>query len=97
MQTERLYSIFKEHPHVQTDTRALAKGQLFFALKGPNFNGNEFASRALELGAVAVVVDEDTGIKNEKVIQVEDVLTALQLLALHHRKQRKNNYKRIGA
>ena len=87
MQTERLYSIFKEHPHVQTDTRALAKGQLFFALKGPNFNGNEFASRALELGAVAVVVDEDTGIKNEKVIQVEDVLTALQLLALHHRKQ----------
>ena len=87
MQTERLYSIFKEHPHVQTDTRALAKGQLFFALKGPNFNGNEFARRALELGAVAVVVDEDTGIKDEKVIQVEDVLTALHLLALHHRKQ----------
>lgn len=87
MQTERLYRIFKEHPHVQTDTRALAKGQLFFALKGPNFNGNEFARRALELGAVAVVVDEDTGIKDEKIIQVEDVLTALQLLALHHRKQ----------
>jgi UDP-N-acetylmuramoyl-tripeptide--D-alanyl-D-alanine ligase len=87
MQTERLYSIFKEHPHVQTDTRSLAEGQLFFALKGPNFNGNEFAQKALELGAVAVVVDEDTGVNDDKVILVEVVLTSLQLLALHHRKQ----------
>lgn len=87
MQIERLYKIFKAHPCVQTDTRALAEGQIFFALKGPNFNGNKFASKALELGAAAVVVDEETGIDDERIIHVEDVLTALQALALHHRKQ----------
>ncbi len=87
MQIERLYKIFKAHPCVQTDTRALAEGQIFFALKGPNFNGNTFASKALELGAVAVVVDEETGIADERIFQVEDVLSALQSLALHHRKQ----------
>jgi UDP-N-acetylmuramoyl-tripeptide--D-alanyl-D-alanine ligase len=87
MQIERLYKIFKEHPQVQTDTRALAEGQIFFALKGPNFNGNKFASKALELGAAAVVVDEETGIDDERIFQVEDVLSALQALALHHRKQ----------
>ena len=38
-----LYEIFKLHPQVQTDTRKLQKGDLYFALKGPNFNGNEFA------------------------------------------------------
>lgn len=87
MQIERLYKIFKEYLQIQTDTRALAEGQIFFALKGPNFNGNKFASKALELGAAAVVVDEETGIDDERVFQVEDVLSALQALALHHRKQ----------
>ena len=87
MQIERLYKIFKEYPQVQTDTRALAEGQIFFALKGPNFNGNKFASKALELGAVAVVVDEETSIDDERIFQVEDALSALQALALHHRKK----------
>ena len=87
MQTERLYNIFLENPSVQTDTRALTSGQMFFALKGPNFNGNQFAHKALEMGAAAVVVDEETGLDSERLIYVDDVLTALQLLALHHRKQ----------
>jgi UDP-N-acetylmuramoyl-tripeptide--D-alanyl-D-alanine ligase len=87
MQIERLYKIFKEYPQVQTDTRALSEGQLFFALKGPNFNGNKFAQYALELGAAAVVVDEETGIDDERIFQVADVLSALQALALYHRKQ----------
>ena len=42
-----LYEIYKSYPHVQTDTRQLKKGDLYFALKGPNFNGNEFALRAI--------------------------------------------------
>ena len=87
MQTERLYKIFQQHPYVQTDTRALAPGQMFFALKGPNFNGNAFASKALEIGAIAVVVDEETGISDDRITRVDDVLEALQALALHHRKQ----------
>ncbi len=84
---EKLYSFFLEHPFVQTDTRALKKGEIFFALKGPHFNGNAYARKALEDGAAGVVVDEPIGIEGEHIFLVEDVLTALQQLALHHRKQ----------
>ncbi len=87
MQIEKLYQIYLNHPEVQTDTRKLAAGQIFFALKGPNFNGNFFAEKALELGAAAVVIDEDVLKESEKVFRVEDGLNALQALALHHRKQ----------
>ncbi len=55
---EQLYEIFLRHPSVQTDTRLLRSGDIFFALKGPNFNGNAFAPRALEMGAAYAVVDE---------------------------------------
>lgn len=87
MQIERLYHIYLNHPQVQTDTRKLAPGQIFFALKGPNFNGNLFAEKALEAGAAAVVIDEDVLQESEKVFRVEDGLKSLQELALHHRKQ----------
>ena len=84
---ERLYQVYKNHPRVQTDTRRLVAGEIFFALKGPNFNGNSFAAKALEMGAAAVVVDEETGIEDNRIFKVPDALQALQQLALHHRKQ----------
>jgi UDP-N-acetylmuramoyl-tripeptide--D-alanyl-D-alanine ligase len=87
MQLEKIYNLYLQHPQVQTDTRALQKGDLFFALKGPNFNGNQYASTALSMGAAGVVVDEPIGIEGENIFQVDDVLTTLQELALHHRKQ----------
>lgn len=87
MQLEQLYAIFLKSSGIQTDTRALKKGEVFFALKGPNFNGNSFAARALEEGATAVVIDEPVLAPNDQVFLVEDALTALQQLALHHRKQ----------
>ena len=76
-----LYEIYKSHPSVQTDTRQLQKGDLYFALKGPNFNGNEFAEKALTLGAAYSIVDEpiNTTVElQERIILVEDVLTTLQ-------------------
>lgn len=87
MQIEQLYKFYVQNPQVQTDTRQLKKGDLFFALKGPNFNGNKYAASALEMGAAGVVVDEPIGIEGEHIFQVEDGLSALQALALHHRKQ----------
>lgn len=84
---ELLYEIYKQHPHIQTDTRKLKAGEMFFALKGPNFNGNLFAQQALEIGASAVVVDEPTDIQDQRVFYTKDALVALQQLALHHRKQ----------
>jgi UDP-N-acetylmuramoyl-tripeptide--D-alanyl-D-alanine ligase len=87
MQLEKLYEIFLRFPCIQTDTRSLKKGEIFFALKGPNFNGNKFAATAISMGAAAVVVDEEVGIDAENVFLVDDCLTTLQALALHHRKQ----------
>jgi len=87
MQIEELYKIFLAHPSVQTDTRKLKETDLFFALKGPHFNGNLFAQKALDTGAAYVIADELTGITDERIILVDDVLTTLQLLAQHHRQQ----------
>src|SRR5258707_13273019 len=95
MTIELLYDLYQRHPSVQTDTRQLKKGDLFFALKGPNFNGNAFALRALELGASYVIIDEPVvtpspsavSAPNDRLILVQDVLTTLQELALYHRRQ----------
>lgn len=87
MQIEQLYKIFLAHPSIQTDTRKLKYGDLFFALKGPNFNGNLFAQQALEADAAYAITDEPVNFESEKIIQVDDVLTTLQLLAKHHRQQ----------
>jgi UDP-N-acetylmuramoyl-tripeptide--D-alanyl-D-alanine ligase len=85
MNIQELYQIFLQHPKVQTDTRKIQQGEIFFALKGENFNGNLFASAAFEKGAVAVVVDEDPGFKDSRIILTENVLKTLQDLAKYHR------------
>jgi UDP-N-acetylmuramoyl-tripeptide--D-alanyl-D-alanine ligase len=87
MNIEEIYKIYQQHPSVQTDSRKLQKGEIFFALKGPNFNGNDFAKKALELGAAYVVVDEPVKIDDERIIKVDDVLETLQQLAKFHREQ----------
>lgn len=84
---EELYKIYLQHPSVQTDTRKLKEGDIFFALKGPNFNGNSFAKQAINNGAACVVIDEKEFEVPGKTFLVPDVLLALQELALHHRKQ----------
>jgi UDP-N-acetylmuramoyl-tripeptide--D-alanyl-D-alanine ligase len=85
MTIEQLYEIYQQYPSVQTDTRKLGKGDIFFALKGPNFNGNTFAEKALEQGASFVVADEQLFAPNEKILVVGDALETLQLLAKYHR------------
>jgi UDP-N-acetylmuramoyl-tripeptide--D-alanyl-D-alanine ligase len=87
MTTEELYKIYLEYPSVQTDTRKLQKGDLFFALKGPNFNANEFAQKAINAGAAYAIIDDEQYAVEGKTIVVSDVLTSLQQLAKHHRQQ----------
>lgn len=86
MNIEQLYHLYLQHSSVQTDTRKLKPGEIFFALKGPNFNGNLFAKQALELGAAYAVVDEKSD-ADERLIMVDDALETLQQLAKHHRQQ----------
>jgi UDP-N-acetylmuramoyl-tripeptide--D-alanyl-D-alanine ligase len=87
MTIEALYNIFLQFPSVKTDTRNIKAGDIFFALKGPNFNGNEYAQKAFEAGAAYSVCDEKTNYTNQKIIYVDDVLSTLQALAKFHREQ----------
>lgn len=87
MNIPELYEIYKKYPSVQTDTRKINKDDIFFALKGPNFNGNEFAQKAINEGASYAVIDEEKFTIPEKTILVDDVLITLQGLAKYHRQQ----------
>lgn len=87
MSIPELYQIYKEHPSIQTDTRKINTGDLFFALKGPNFNGNHFAKQALDKGAAYAIVDEGPIDEDQRIIKVDDTLKTLQDLALYHRRQ----------
>lgn len=90
-----LYRLFALHPQVCTDSRALRPDCLFFALRGPRFDGNRFATAALRNGAGCVVIDDPTLYQKlrpypyfqDRVVYVPDSLTALQDLARYHRKQ----------
>lgn len=90
-----LYRHFQTHPTVSTDSRRITPGSLFFALKGPSFDGNRFASAALDAGAACAVVDNSAVAArslagkplDERFIVVRDVLSALQQLAAFHRRK----------
>ncbi|MBK9150959.1 MAG: hypothetical protein IPM26_08120 [Saprospiraceae bacterium] len=86
MELSALYDIYLRNPVISTDSRNITEGCLFFALKGANFNGNQFAEQAIRNGAALAITDEDIPFKNERIIRVEDSLTTLQNLAQHHRR-----------
>jgi len=84
---ENIYKLFLQcQGKVSTDTRKITHHSLFFALKGENFNGNLFASMALEMGAKYAIVDEKI-YENEQLILVDNVLETLQKLSTYHRKK----------
>ena len=87
-QFQKIQSAFANSTGVTTDTRLASAGKLFFALKGENFDGNQYARQALEQGCCAVVID-DAAVANEipEAILVEDGLSALQSLAQWHRRK----------
>lgn len=82
-----LYALYRQHPIICTDTRQLAPGCMFFALKGEHFDGNKFAAQALEGGASYAVIDNPKYKSGNGCLLVPDVLQALQQLATHHRRQ----------
>ncbi|MBI9034511.1 MAG: UDP-N-acetylmuramoyl-tripeptide--D-alanyl-D-alanine ligase [Bacteroidales bacterium] len=84
-----LYKTFCKHPHISTDTRNIVTGDLFFALKGENFNANKFAGQALDSGAAFAVIDQEKFKLDDRYILVDDVLETLQELAKFHRQQLK--------
>ena len=96
MEINELYDIFRKCGKVATDSRKVAGGELFFALKGENFDGNLYAAKALEAGAAYAVVDADSqavesvgdyidSSGRSRIIPVPSTLETLQALARHHR------------
>jgi UDP-N-acetylmuramoyl-tripeptide--D-alanyl-D-alanine ligase len=85
--TQQLYDIYLKHPVISTDTRKIAPSSLFFALKGDKFDANTFAQKAVEAGAAYAVIDNPEYQLGDQYLLVEDVLTTLQDLARHHRRQ----------
>ncbi|MEH6407965.1 MAG: UDP-N-acetylmuramoyl-tripeptide--D-alanyl-D-alanine ligase [Leeuwenhoekiella sp.] len=86
MEIKELHQLYLESSGIATDTRKIAPKTLFFALKGDNFNGNAFASQALEAGANYVIIDEEGFLVGQKTILVKNALETLQQLASFHRK-----------
>ena len=87
MSVAELYKLFVGSTGVCTDTRSIKEGNVFFALKGPTFNGNQFAEKAILAGCSYAIVDEDVESKlQDRIIQVDDVLFTLQGLATYHRR-----------
>lgn len=86
-QIDTLYQLFLSHPEITSDTRALIPNGIFFALKGGNFDGNQFAAQALEGGCAYAVVDNPDVVRDDRYILVDNVLTAMQQLAARHRRE----------
>lgn len=84
-----LYALFQQHPIICTDSRNCPEGSLFFALRGENFNANDFAKKALDNGCAFAIVDDPEYVLDERYILVDNVLSALQQLAKQHRQQLK--------
>ena len=71
---------------VTTDSRAVKGGEMFFALRGENFDGNNFAMGALGDGAAWAVVNADAQLPDDgRLIRVQDPLATLRELAIWHR------------
>lgn len=86
--TQRLYQYFqKSENRVYTDTRKIEQGKpgLFFALSGDHFNGNRFASQAIEKGCPYAIIDDPVYQNGDQTILVDDCLKSLQAVASYHR------------
>lgn len=87
MNIDLLYNLFIQSTGVCTDTRKIKQDNIFFALKGDNFNGNEFVYQAFEKGAKICIIDEENYKINNNCLLVKDVLSTLQQLANYYRNQ----------
>jgi len=88
MNVEQFYPLFLKSGKVTIDNRKITTNDIFFAFSGDNFNAASVAEKAIQDGALAVIV-EDENFKNESknIFYVPSTLEFLQNLAVHHRNQ----------
>lgn len=86
MKIDDIHSLFSKSSGISTDTRTIKKNNIFFCLKGENFDGNLFIDKAFHLGASFVIYDdEQLNYKSKKAVRVKNALETLQSLAKYHR------------
>ena len=86
MDIQNLYSLFQSSKGVSIDSRSIKKDEIYFSIKGENFDGNSFALDALDLGAkISIVDDPKLKNQNDKIIFVENSLKELQNLSKYNR------------
>ncbi|CAA7195826.1 UDP-N-acetylmuramoyl-tripeptide--D-alanyl-D-alanine ligase [Chryseobacterium potabilaquae] len=88
MNIEQFYPLFLQSNKVTIDSRKIEKNDIFFAFSGDNFNAATLAEKAINEGALAVIVEQQIFENNDKnIFYVQSTLTFLQELAIYHRKQ----------
>lgn len=85
MKIAEIYRLYLESGKISTDTRKISKNSIFFALRGANFDGNQYAHEALNKGARYVVADDKALTSSDNIILVNNSLETLQQLATYHR------------
>ena len=87
---ETIYQHYIKAYKVSTDSRKIEQDAVFFALKGENFDANDFALQVAEAGVASLVVADRKDLpEHGRILKVDDTLKTLQQLANHHRKQMK--------
>jgi UDP-N-acetylmuramoyl-tripeptide--D-alanyl-D-alanine ligase len=87
MNNNEILEIVLNSKGVSIDSRTISDGQIFFALKGDNFDGNGFAEMAIQNGASYAVVSDIALKGKNKIIYVENTLKTLQNIARVHRQK----------
>jgi len=85
MNIQEIHNLFLKCQSLSIDTRKIEKGSMFFAIKGENFDANTFAKEALDLGALYVVIDNESYFIDDRTILVNNSLETLQELSKFHR------------
>ena len=87
---ETIYQHYQKTYKVSTDSRKIEQDAVFFALKGENFDANDFALQVAKQGTASLVVADRKDLpKHERILVVDDTLKTLQDLAAYHRQQMK--------
>lgn len=86
MNIEQFYPLFLQADNVTIDSRKIARNDIFFAFSGDNFNAATLAEKAIEDGALAVIVEQpEFENKDKNIFYVPSTLEFLQQLAIYHR------------
>ncbi|WP_341654021.1 UDP-N-acetylmuramoyl-tripeptide--D-alanyl-D-alanine ligase [Blattabacterium cuenoti] len=86
MKIQNIYQLYSISSGIEINSKKVKKGSIFIALKGKNFDGNQFADEAISNGAILAIVDYKRSVVSKtKIVSVENTLYFLHELAMYHR------------